>query len=235
MNQFDANILHFLNQFARRSLALDDLNSMISASHVALAVPVVAIFWWAWFRDEGEDNEDRRIIVSSIFLCTASIFIARVLAISLPYRERPLRNPLLQFRVPFGISPDHLIQWSSFPSDHAIFLFCMAMSAFFLSRKWGGIALTYVFLICVSRVYSGIHYPTDILVGALLGAGIACLSLIKGFRDRISSKPIRWAERSPTSFYPCFYLVTFLFGTMFESLREVASTAWIISYHLTHH
>lgn len=234
MNPFDWHILHFLNQFAQRSQFFDYLNAAASTNPLLTSAPLVAIFWWAWFRDNGKNREDRRIIISSIFLCTAAIFIARFLALSLPYRERPLRNPLLQFRVPFAETPTVLIKWSSFPSDHAVFLFCLATSVFFLSRKLGTVVLCYVSLVCCSLVYLGIHYPTDILAGAALGTGIACLTLIKPFRDLLSSRTVLWAEHSPTSFYSCFYLITFLFGTMFDPLRTIAAIAWHASRTLIH-
>jgi undecaprenyl-diphosphatase len=235
MNPFDTSVIHFLNQFAQRSPSFDSLNDLISSNEVATAAPIVAIFWWAWFRNKGENTDDRRIIISALFLSTVAIFVARVLAVTLPYRERPLRNPLLQFHLPLGESSDNLMRWSSFPSDHAVFLFSMAASVFFLSRRLGIAVFCYAFLVCGSRVYLGIHYPTDILAGALLGTAIACLNLIKPLRNRLSTKLIHWAEQSPVSFYPSFYLITFLFGSMFDSLRTIASTAWHASYHFMHH
>jgi undecaprenyl-diphosphatase len=233
MNLFDTDIIHFLNQFAQRSRFVDDLSNSLSSNQTV--VPIVAILWWAWFRDKGENKENRRIIVSSIFLCTAAIFIARLLAVTLPYRERPLHNSLLQFRLPFRESPDSLIRWSSFPSDHAVFLFCLATTVFFLSRKLGIVVYCYVLIICGVRVYLGIHYPTDILAGAVIGIGIACLILVEPLKEFLSAKPLLWSERTPSSFYPCMYLVTFLFGTMFDSLRTIASSAWRASHSFMHH
>jgi len=233
MNSFDTNIIHFLNQFAQRSRFFDGLCNSLSSNQTV--VPIVVILWWAWFRQRGESKTSRQIIVCSIFLSTIAIFIARVLAITLPYRERPLRISLLQFRLPFGESPDSLIRWSSFPSDHAVFLFCLATSIFFLSRRLGVAVYCYVSIICGARIYLGIHYPTDILAGAVIGIGIGSLILIKPLKDFLSNRPILWAERTPTSFYPCMYLVTFLFGTMFDSVRTIASNAWRMSHTRLHH
>jgi undecaprenyl-diphosphatase len=36
--------------------------------------------------------------------------------------------------------------------------------------------LSYVFIVCYSRIYLGVHYPTDIICGALLGVSIAFLA-----------------------------------------------------------
>jgi undecaprenyl-diphosphatase len=235
MNPLDQSIIQFLNQFAQKSKLFDDLNVVFSDNQLLTLALIVAIFWWAWFHNEGNNRENRQIIISSLVLCTAAIFVARTLALTLPYRERPLRNPLLRFRLPFGVNPNTLIRWSSFPSDHAVFLFALATSVFFLSRKLGIAVFCYALLICSSLVYSGIHYPTDILAGAALGTGIASLTQIKPLRARLSSKPLAWAGRSPASFYPSFYLTTFLFGTMFDSLRGIAAAAWRASRTLMHH
>ena len=81
----------------------------------------------------------------------------------------------------------------------------------------------------------GDHYPTDILAGALLGISIGLLLLIKGLRDFLSSMPMLWHERSPASFYPCFYLITFLFGTMFDPLRSIVSAAHHAGHYFMHH
>lgn len=63
---------------------------------------------------------------------------------------------------------DHL-QTASFPSRHTDLAFAVAQSIFFANRKQGIIALSVAFLVGLSRVFVGVHYPSDVGVGALLG------------------------------------------------------------------
>lgn len=60
----------------------------------------------------------------------------------------------------------------SFPSNHASNIFCAAMffGIFFPKGRW--FFFTFAFLVSYSRVYNGVHYPIDIIVGAILGLSI---------------------------------------------------------------
>ena len=66
----------------------------------------------------------------------------------------------------------------SFPSGHATNSLACAWVLFRRApRKWGVAALVLAILIALSRLYVGIHYPTDVLAGAVIGIGSACLAL----------------------------------------------------------
>ncbi|MDQ1363844.1 MAG: undecaprenyl-diphosphatase [Pseudomonadota bacterium] len=65
----------------------------------------------------------------------------------------------------------------SFPSGHTLhaFSFCIiAVSAF---PELGLILIPFTMLVAASRVVLGLHYPTDVLVGALLGTLLAAVSI----------------------------------------------------------
>jgi membrane-associated phospholipid phosphatase len=62
---------------------------------------------------------------------------------------------------------------SSFPSDHAIVAAAIATSLLMVNRRLGIAALSITALICIARVAVGVHYPLDVLAGALLGAAAA--------------------------------------------------------------
>ncbi len=58
----------------------------------------------------------------------------------------------------------------AFPSNHALNMFCLAffVAPLFPKARWP--LLTLAFLVAYSRVYNGVHYPMDVLVGGTFGA-----------------------------------------------------------------
>lgn len=66
----------------------------------------------------------------------------------------------------------------SFPSGHSVLAFSTATSLSLLYPRWYVIAPSFLWAAAVgySRLYLGVHYPSDVLVGALVGVGVAVLS-----------------------------------------------------------
>lgn len=63
----------------------------------------------------------------------------------------------------------------SFPSSHAANNFAFAALISFFYRKWRWIVLSYAFLMGFSRISVGVHYPSDVAGGALIGVLFACI------------------------------------------------------------
>lgn len=57
----------------------------------------------------------------------------------------------------------------SFPSGHTASSFTSASTIFYFNKKAGALALALASLIAFSRMYLFVHFPTDVLAGALLG------------------------------------------------------------------
>lgn len=64
----------------------------------------------------------------------------------------------------------------SFPSGHSMSSFAAATSVLFYHKKWGTAAMLLAALIAFSRLYLFVHYPTDVLAGALIGVALAFFS-----------------------------------------------------------
>lgn len=63
----------------------------------------------------------------------------------------------------------------SFPSGHTLASFEAAVIIFLHNKKWGIISLIFAVLIAFSRMYLFVHFPTDIIGGAVLGTLISIL------------------------------------------------------------
>jgi membrane-associated phospholipid phosphatase len=76
------------------------------------------------------------------------------------------------------IVPYHYDTDPSFPSGHTSIAFATATSISLQYRKWYVIAPAYLWAgtIGYSRMHLGMHYPSDVLAGAVVGAGSAWLS-----------------------------------------------------------
>ncbi len=66
---------------------------------------------------------------------------------------------------------------NAFPSGHAANNFALATVLAVFYRRWGWLYFLPATLVAFSRVYVGSHYPSDILVAAIIGAGCGCLVL----------------------------------------------------------
>ncbi|MFM2330601.1 MAG: hypothetical protein RLZZ26_108 [Candidatus Parcubacteria bacterium] len=57
----------------------------------------------------------------------------------------------------------------SFPSGHATFFFAMATTIFLYHKRWGIFFYVMAVLVSLGRVAAGVHYPSDIIAGAIVG------------------------------------------------------------------
>ena len=153
-----ALFLH-INGWAGQIRPLDWALSAVANDYL---VPVVLSLFllWLWFASPGT----RRVPLA---------LLAGVAALGLGDAVIKLMNFIYYRPRPFTDLPVRLIFYrpidSSFPSNGTAVAFILATAVFLGNRKTGVIALVIASLYGFSRVYVGIHYPLDVLGGAVIG------------------------------------------------------------------
>lgn len=108
-----------------------------------------------------------------------------------------LKNIIARPR-PFAAYPDILplvmpIDPFSFPSGHTLSSFCAASACFAYHRKAGAACGVLALLIGLSRLYVGVHYPSDVLGGILIGIilGVLATYIVNKICDSVRFGRIR--------------------------------------------
>lgn len=115
----------------------------------------------------------------------AVLAVALSVAISDPLTVRVLKPAFDRDRPCIAVEDTRLLasrkSSRSFPSAHAVNTFAVATIFFAFYRRSAYVGYPFATAVSLSRVYIGVHYPSDILVGAVLGVGIGA-SVVAGLR-----------------------------------------------------
>lgn len=233
-NPFDARITRYVNGFADRWPRLNAVFRNMEEHNLLKGGPIVLLFWVAFFERGDSANETlerRRKLAATIPLALFGIVLARTLAVVLPFRERPLRTVALQFQIPHALRPTVLYGWSSFPSDHAVLFVTLAVGLLMASRLLGSLALVYTFVaILFPRIYLGLHWPTDLLAGAAIGAALASIVAIVAYRDFVWRIAMKGWQKSPGIFAAFAFLLSYEIIELFEAPLAIAKA--LLKHHL---
>jgi len=104
-------------------------------------------------------------IVAALIARFGVVTIIRMLV----QRTRPFVDEAFQALI--AADPDEL--YGSFPSGHASFFFALSMVVWMHNKRLGYYLFGGSILMGVSRIFVGVHWPSDILAGALIGIGVA--------------------------------------------------------------
>lgn len=175
----DLYIYQTINGFSRRYWLIDYI-AIFTAEYFGYFLVLTALFFI--FKEKKWSDKIYFFSLISLSLILSRGIIAEIIKF-FSHRQRPFAL--------LNIQP--LIEkndvYMSFPSGHAAFYFALAFSIllFYFAKekkfkdKTGFWFLGFAVLIGVFRIFAGIHWPSDVLVGAIIG--IAGSFLVKKILD----------------------------------------------------
>lgn len=177
----DTQIFYALNSLAGQSHFLDSV-IVFFASYLAYILGL-SFFALVYFSKYPVREKWEIFWVTSIASIVSRFGVAEVIRL---FYHRPR---------PFAALPNvHQLltdsAWS-FPSGHSTFFFAMATALYLYNKKWGTWFFVTTILITTARVIAGVHYPSDIIGGAVIG-------VLVGYATFYTFKNLRQGEQHQT-------------------------------------
>ncbi|SHN17055.1 phosphatase PAP2 family protein [Flavobacterium xinjiangense] len=162
----DIDILRDIN--VNRNKNLDFTYKVLSNSTMEVSTAIPIIMYTVGFIKKDSAVRKHAIFIGETFLVNGFITAALKVAVR---RERPYNRYSDIDRATSAIG-------YSFPSGHTSTAFSTATSLSMVYPKWYVIAPSFVWASAVgySRLHLGVHYPSDVIAGAVLGSGSAYLT-----------------------------------------------------------
>ncbi len=164
LQTLDTSLFHFINRSLSNPLC-DRLMPILSGAGVHWFIPLAVAIGLAML---CFGNARAR-------LCALMLML--VVALGDPLVINTIKHVIARPR-PCMVLPDVVERLGctgsgSMPSAHAANWFAMTMIAFLFYRRSAWFMLPMALAVSFSRVYNGVHYPSDVLAGAILGGGYA--------------------------------------------------------------
>lgn len=162
----DQKIFFLLNHLSGQSI-FGDWVIIFCAKYLAY---VLAALFIVWLWRETYSRKNKLKIALEAFL---AVLIARfgVVSVVQSFYHRP--------RPPIALHIHSLLSEASysFPSAHAASFFALAVVVYGYNKKWGSWFFVLAIIMALGRVAAGVHYPSDILAGALVGTLVGYIVL----------------------------------------------------------
>lgn len=144
--------------------------NIVSYPTFFVAIPAVGLTDWFVNGDPGAGT---RMAASEIATMGVVFGLKNLIRRTRPYAALPdiRRRPIGGDEPPGGIDP------FSFPSGHSAVSFAVATSASLSYPEWYVIipSMTWASATAIARIWHGMHFPSDIVVGAVVGTGVGVL------------------------------------------------------------
>lgn len=162
----DIDVLKKIN--INRNTSLDGTFKSISQSAVPISVATPILIYTLGMINNDSVAKQKALFIGETFLASAFITVVskKIIKTDCPYDTYPMVQPVVSEAS------------YSMPSGHTSTAFATATSLSLAYPKWYVVAPSFVWAgaIGYSRMHLGVHYPSDVLAGAIVGSGSAYLT-----------------------------------------------------------
>jgi len=159
----DYNIFQIINNLAEHWAWMDAL-AVFCASYLQYGLGLALVIFLFLGKDRLERIKNYWLVGLAFLSAIVSRLVFCEIIKLLVDRSRPFETHQVIQLIAYEAG-------RSFPSGHAAFFFALAMAVYLFNKRLGWWFFAGAALIGLSRIYAGIHYPSDILGGALVGLG----------------------------------------------------------------
>lgn len=166
--ELEGEFVAWLNQGIGRYYLLDRVTYLVVSDYF---LPLLMCFWslglWFCGKDvQARTRNQKAVLGAAISLGFANLVVLllnQVVSRERPFVQYELSNLLY--------APTD----SSFPANPAAVAFALAMGVWLVNRRASAALFFLAALWSFARVYNGLFYPSDVVVGALIGIAVAYL------------------------------------------------------------
>jgi len=168
----DADWYRTINNFARSTPWLHWVGAQYALWGGLAILVLLLVVAWLWTRRQPDATARVAVAVLTGVSAVAVLLINQHLISPAIARPRPC-HALSAVETLLTCTNDY-----SMPSDHCIIAGALAVGLWMLNWKFGVIATVLALLLAFGRVYAGVHYPSDTIVGLVVGAAIAAIIVL---------------------------------------------------------
>ncbi|MBT2647595.1 undecaprenyl-diphosphatase [Bacillus sp. ISL-34] len=155
LSEMNSKLFRMINNLGKQYTDLNPFFVFIAEYMIFFLVLVVLMFLFS------RRNKNRIMVICAFITLVVSEILAKIAghfhSNYQPFAELPNVNKLVEKAVN-----------NSFPSDHTVIFFSFCITFWLFNRGWGFLWAILAVLVGISGIWVGVHYPADVLVGAII-------------------------------------------------------------------
>jgi undecaprenyl-diphosphatase len=189
LTEINVSLFRMVNNLGKDMIFLNPAMKFIAEYLVIMLVMGIVFYWFS-----GPKNNRIMVICGSFTFLLAEIvgkLAGKLYSNNQPFAELENVNKLMGHEID-----------NSFPSDHTILFFAFCISFYLFKRKTGLLWVIAAFLVGFSRIWVGVHYPADVIAGAVISI-IAALFVYRAVpKNRFIGNMLRIYEKGENLVLP---------------------------------